>query len=328
MKKINYAFAVILAACFAFSVSSCNNTPTQTSSGKDTVMKKPVNLADEIKKIQFEKDDDTVAPRNKLIFVDKNSSTFLPEDIKRYRDQGYETYDKGEFDTHFEYFQTLFKIDKADEIIKNYMPFPYSIYEMYSTKLQHDLSLQDETTLSGGVNYENRIRIYPAIDRTSSVLYLVLLGELRKPGSKPSTLRSTYFTIKAQVFSNTSNLDTIASIEADIRNFQSIWNSMSVPGYKFAACTSFVYSIASYNQLLSSPSPFWNLYNCRTDATKANMNVMLIPVVDNSDSNNVNFSLVSVVHKKIGLSYYQQNTNEFFDNMDVCPKKCPSNSIQ
>lgn len=333
MKRIFYALKAIVAVIVVFSMSNCNNGSNKPPVSEDTTNNKRVNSTVDIKNIPFELGSDTQIYPKKLLFVDTSNKKFTPKDFKRYSELGYEIYDKKEFDTYYDYFQKLFKIANEGAIINEYMPFPYSIYEMYSLKLQHELGLQNETTIPVGMPgtvLKNFIRIYPAIDRATSELYLVFLGEYRKPGYKPYTLRSTYFTIKRQIFDRTSDVTRINAIDEDIRNFQAVWDrisDLSNPGYKFAHCESFVYSIEAYNELLSTPDPFWDLDNCKTDNTKINMNVMLIPIIDAKNTKHVSFRLVAIPHKKVGSSYIPLFDREFFDNMHVCPEKCPSNPI-
>lgn len=330
MKKTVYYLMGIITISFIFSISSCNSGSDTSTHSKDTTGN-AISATVDFKNLNLEKEGDTLIKGKKIIFVNKRSSTFVPKDIERYSELGYETYDKNDFVTYYDYFQKLFKIGKQDALIKNYMPFPYSIYEKYSLKLQKVLSLQNATTTPvsmPGITLGNFIRIYPAIDKTTSELYLVLLGEYHQPGYKSKTLTSVYYKIKSQTFDATSNAFEIAKINDDIKNFQSIWSKLSDPGNTFAPCESFVYSIASYNELLGTNVPFWNLDYCKTDLASADMNVMLIPIIDASDKADVRFRLVAVVHRKIGNSYFMDMGREFFDNMYPCPSQCPSNRIK
>lgn len=313
MKK-NLLLCIIALPIILF--YSCNNTSQKPAPKSDTTTS------------QRRQDGDSVS---RIAFVDKNDKSFTDSVQAIYRAKGLKIVDKKDYYEYFNYFATLFTIEESGPVIKDFKPFPFSIYEMYNG-MQQDLVMKEPTEDLGGtppVIVDNIFRIYPAIDAAKKEFYLVILKEQEKPAFPPSTvLAGDYYSIRGDVFGK--HPDKTAA-ETDIKTFQSVWGAMKDPKnptYKFAECRSFSYSVENYDQLLSKSVPFWGLDDCKKDLTLKNRVIMLVPVIDNHDPKDVRLRLVAIAHRKAGNYYSQEYGLDFFDNMYPCPTQCPDNEIK
>jgi hypothetical protein len=182
--------------------------------------------------------------------------------------------------------------------------------------------------------FKNRIRIYPAIN-PGNEFYLLIMSEkqdlLSTSVTDPETNLTRYYTIKQN---GSVPVASTTQAETDIRKFQTVWlNTVAplYPQYIFDSTRSFTYSIEEYDELLSNATGYWNWRQYQSNQSPKEM-VKVFPIIvtdDPSYPSHALFKLVFVPYNQRLLGGYRRdNTRGFFDNMDVCPEKCPLNDIQ
>lgn len=278
-----------------------------------------------------------------LAFLNKDILEKIKKDDKKYLEflKRFEPVPKDKFENYRDYFETIFQVGTANSPIQHFAPLPFSIYEMYNG-FQYYLGRQVETFTEGAKTFKNKVRIYPAIGVTDKIFYLVFMGEKEEIAAMPPatsiTDRNYYYTIKhyspyglMDVSFDMVPINEIKNVEADIKNFQTIWAGISDPqhtNYHFDPVSSFSYSIADYNELLGNTDPFWDLANFQTDPSPQKY-IVAVPVIFNDDQQHLAFKLVFLPYKKnFWGNYIIDDSRGFFNHMDVCPDKCPSNSVK
>ena len=206
---------------------------------------------------------------------------------------------------------------------------------MYS-KMQTTLGIIDRSEYdTQGMETINGIRIYPAIGKDQAtgkkILYMVFLGEetvttLSGRLVVTTMIKNKYFSIRDGNFNEILPKDTLQT-NADIISFQNFWHTEYPPGTPSTSPISnpnvnrsFASSIYRYYELLNGTN--LNIYpGLFNSALK--YGIIFYPCIENNKLIFVNKGFEEVSGVKMTFE-----TKFFYDNMDVCPDKCPSNPIQ
>lgn len=200
--------------------------------------------------------------------------------------------------------------------------FTFSVYDFYAN-LQTQLGLQNVSQSGAGTRVYNGVRIYPALDTTvaSKQLYLVLMGEKSTAGPLTFTTMmangQNAYTIKNNVWSNVVNPSAAYDqLTNDILAFQKVWQQKEGAATKDDINRSLCFSISEYYQMLNSIDS-----DMIKDTTNQNRTykVALYPCAKDKKLHLVAKGL------KNGVVVASR---PFFNNMDVCPTKCPVTEVQ
>lgn len=314
MKRILYSITALITVFLLSHCGRSNQKPTEKDTSK-------------VEKISTGKQD--TSNYKHLAFFDQNVFDSLqshPMFLAKFFAE-FKPVPKSDFQKYYSNFITIFNPGGSGSII-NYIPLTFSIYDKYND-FQNYLNLQSigYTDILSGINFKNKIRIYPAID-TNKQLYLVLMGERQDTSSfsKPAPVLDTsiFYSIKDDNFDMVHKGNEMTQTKIDIKNFQNIWIGFNQtnPGLTFDAVKSFSYSIEEYNELLSNIPPFWDVVSDQTNSA-SNMVVRIYPVIDEDNLSHVKFRLILKLGKKISGGYSEITSKPFFDDMDPCPRVCP-----
>ena len=326
MKKLLFISIVISCICLLF---GCGGSE-QKSTATDTATVENTKLQNQEKSNKH------------LAFMDSAMINKLKDNKERY-DKFRSEFDivpTKKFTEFYNNFKSMFGIGTTNAPIQNLKELPFSIYGKYQG-FQQVLQLRDPTfsNLSTSKSYTNFIRIYPAID-TNKSFYLVFMRELAaipnasSSSSDTTTDRSVYYSIKYNAI-GTANFPFTAidaaymkNAEADIKRFQKTLadSADANTGLTFRKEKSFAYSIESYDKLLGG-YPYWDMNAEKTDP-KSNVVVKIFPGIDKDDTGDVRFRLMVKLYRFVAGNYTEITGKPVFDNMDVCPEKCPTNEIK
>lgn len=228
---------------------------------------------------------------------------------------------------------SIFKLDSTafaskythsiSPVLSNSDSFPISIWNLYHN-LQRQLGLQD--IMEAGTDKYNGVRIYPALEISGGkkVLYIALMGEKATAG--PLTFitmldagkRENAYTVKNSTFSLVTN-GSVAyrQMKIDIAAFQTFWlQSEGVPE-RDSINRDMCFSISEYYEMLNLMDPGSNMIKDTTTGS-GKYDIVLYPCLKDK---RLRFVIKGMQNKK------QIPNSDIFNNMDVCPTKCPTNEL-
>jgi len=316
MKKIIFCIIAAIVVMFGCKTKKDEKTPAPPNpKSSDTSVNKKGSLSDY----------KTLSIRN--IYLDKrlDSLQFFgglePKDPQEFED------DSTKFDDEF--LKTGYFI-MSDS-------FPISLDTMYS-KMQYNLGITDRSEYDPfGNETVNGIRIYPALTESGGkkILYMVLLGEESREGATFgeydmfTMLTKNYYEVRNGKFTEISTDAGKEQAKNDIAAFRTFWNTkypqdppvepIENPNLNRSYC----FSIERYYHILSTAH--LNIYKGLTTPS-LKYGIIFYPCLKNKK---MYFVLkgykLSGSGPQIQLNPF--NNKPFFDNMDVCPEKCPAEDI-
>jgi hypothetical protein len=239
-----------------------------------------------------------------------------------------------DFDKFRDSFSSMLNLVNTRQSKIQFFPLPLSIYEKYNG-FQKYLKLQSSDFPEAGKIFQNKIRVYPAID-ANNIFYLVFMRETHDitagTSSLPMSDTSLYYSLRYNKpygatdcrFNPVAKIDTVQMAQ-DIKKFQSILQDIAAnSSMTFRKERSFSYSIEQYNNLLNGRYPNWENMGSQQTNELSNVVIRIYPGIDTRNKNDVRFRLMLQLCMFTTNGYKAMTDKWIFDNMDPCPNVCPN----